>query len=154
VDFAKRGLLRDSTIIPYPGTLAEPCDVDRDAEIRRTVMTELSSGAPLPLLTTSSSCACCTPAASPGDEVAAPSTGAGGAAEITSVFQVTGMTCGHCVASVTEELSALEGVSAVDVDLVPGGASAVSVASAAPLDAAAVEAAVEEAGYALAPSGR
>jgi copper chaperone len=116
-------------------------------------MTDLSSGAPLPLLNASSSCACCAPAASPGDAVGSVS-GAGGTAGVTSVFQVAGMTCGHCVASVTEELSALAGVSAVDVDLVPGGSSAVSVTSAAELDGAAVEAAVEEAGYTLVPSTR
>jgi copper chaperone len=113
-------------------------------------MTELSSGAPLPLLTSSSSCACCAPAAS--SEPAPRSSESAG--EVTTVIQVDGMTCGHCVASVTEELGALEGVSAVDVDLVAGGRSAVSVTSAVQLDPAAVEAAVEEAGYTLASSGR
>ena len=57
------------------------------------------------------------------------------------------MTCGHCVASVTEEISELAGVEHVDVVLETG---AVTVTSAAPLDPAAVQAAVEEAGYALA----
>jgi len=114
-------------------------------------MTELSSRAPLPLLNTESSCACCTPATgSAGEPVAA----ADDTEVLTTVFQVAGMTCGHCVASVTEELSAVEGVSAVDVDLVAGGTSAVAVTSAAPLDPAVVEAAVEEAGYTLVPSGR
>lgn len=127
-------------------------------------MTELSSGTPLPLINSGSSCACCAPAdtttttdghahgaAGTASGAAAPS---GAAAEITTVLQVTGMTCGHCVASVSEELGAIDGVSAVDVDLVPGGSSAVSVTSAAELDSAAVEAAVAEAGYSLAPSGR
>lgn len=128
-------------------------------------MTELSSGTPLPLINAGSSCACCAPA----DTTAASNAGgtaesaemASGtaaaqstAAEVTTVLQVTGMTCGHCVASVTDELQALDGVSSVDVDLVPGGSSAVSVTSAAELDSAAVEAAVEEAGYSLAPFGR
>ena len=63
---------------------------------------------------------------------------------------VTGMTCHHCVASVTEELSELDGVSTVNVDLVVGGASTVTVESATPLEPAAVEAAITEAGYALA----
>jgi len=64
-----------------------------------------------------------------------------------STWTVTGMTCGHCVASVTEEVSGLAGVEDVQVDLASG---AVVVTSAAPLERADVEAAVEEAGYALA----
>ncbi|MFD1152047.1 heavy-metal-associated domain-containing protein [Saccharothrix hoggarensis] len=64
-----------------------------------------------------------------------------------STFTVTGMTCGHCVASVTEEVTKIEGVTAVDVDLPTG---AVKVTSAAPVAEADVKAAVEEAGYALA----
>lgn len=62
-------------------------------------------------------------------------------------YSVTGMTCGHCVASVTEEVSELDGVTDVSVDLPTG---AVSVTSAEPLDDDAVRAAVEEAGYQLA----
>ncbi len=65
----------------------------------------------------------------------------------TSTYTVTGMTCGHCVAAVTEEISALAGVERVDVDLASG---AVTVTSEAPLDEVAVTAAVDEAGYALA----
>lgn len=65
----------------------------------------------------------------------------------TSTWTVTGMTCAHCVASVTEEVSALPGVEDVQVDLATGE---VVVSSAAELDRAQVEAAVEEAGYALA----
>jgi copper chaperone CopZ len=57
------------------------------------------------------------------------------------------MTCGHCVASVTEEVSELPGVQDVDVVLETG---AVTVTSTEPLDDAAVRAAVEEAGYQLA----
>ncbi len=59
---------------------------------------------------------------------------------------VTGMTCGHCVASVTEEVTALAGVTEVVVDL---GSGSLTVTSAEPLDSAAVRAAVEEAGYQL-----
>ncbi|WP_235738844.1 heavy-metal-associated domain-containing protein [Nocardioides alcanivorans] len=59
-------------------------------------------------------------------------------------WTVTGMTCGHCVSSVTEEVSELAGVEQVDVDL-PSGA--VTVTSASPLEDTAVRAAVEEAGY-------
>jgi len=68
----------------------------------------------------------------------------------TTELGVTGMTCGHCVAAVTEELSAIPGVGSVDVALVPGGVSTVTVASEAPLGEDAVRAAIEEAGYALA----
>ena len=62
----------------------------------------------------------------------------------TSSYTVTGMTCGHCVASVTEEIQEIPGVQDVTVDLPTG---AVTVTSAEPLDDAAVRAAVEEAGY-------
>ena len=65
----------------------------------------------------------------------------------TQTFTVTGMTCGHCVASVTEEVSEIAGVENVDVTLETGQ---VTVTSAEPVDAAAVRAAVEEAGYQLA----
>ncbi|KTR14804.1 MULTISPECIES: heavy-metal-associated domain-containing protein [Curtobacterium] len=65
----------------------------------------------------------------------------------TETLAVTGMTCEHCVASVTEEVSELEGVTDVAVELVPGGSSAVTVTSDRPLDPAALRAAVAEAGY-------
>ena len=65
----------------------------------------------------------------------------------TSTYTVTGMTCGHCVASVTEEVQEIPGVEHVDVVLETG---AVTVTSAEPVDDAAVKAAVEEAGYQLA----
>ena len=67
----------------------------------------------------------------------------------TTTLQVSGMTCGHCVGAVTEELTALDGVRDVTVDLVAGGSSTVTVTSAAPLDAQAVATAIDEAGYAL-----
>ena len=61
-------------------------------------------------------------------------------------YTVTGMTCGHCVASVTEEVGAIAGVSAVAVDLATGR---VTVTSGGPLEVAAVKEAVAEAGYQL-----
>lgn len=64
----------------------------------------------------------------------------------TATYTVTGMTCGHCVSSVTEEVEQIPGVTAVDVDLETGN---VTVTSEAPLDAAQVKGAVEEAGYQL-----
>lgn len=65
----------------------------------------------------------------------------------TATYTVTGMTCGHCVASVTEELQEVPGVEKVDVVLETG---AVTLTSSEPVDAAAVKAAVEEAGYQVA----
>ena len=67
----------------------------------------------------------------------------------TQTWTVTGMTCGHCAASVTEEVTEISGVEKVDVDLATG---AVAVTSAAPLDDAALQAAVEEAGYTVTQS--
>ncbi|MFF7989211.1 heavy-metal-associated domain-containing protein [Kitasatospora xanthocidica] len=64
----------------------------------------------------------------------------------TSVFQVTGMTCGHCVSSVTAELTKLDGVTDVAVDLATGK---VTVDSTRPLADADVAAAIDEAGYDL-----
>jgi len=64
----------------------------------------------------------------------------------TQTFTVTGMTCGHCASSVTEEVAEVPGVENVDVALESGQ---VTVTSAEPVDAAAVQAAVEEAGYQL-----
>ena len=64
----------------------------------------------------------------------------------TETFDVIGMTCGHCVQAVTEELRRIDGVTRVDVDLAAGTAT---VESSTPLDRSAVEAAVDEAGYEL-----
>ncbi len=67
----------------------------------------------------------------------------------TSTYAVAGMTCGHCVSAVTEEISALPGVTNVAVDLVAGAISSVSVTSDAALDREQVAEAVDEAGYEL-----
>ncbi len=67
----------------------------------------------------------------------------------TTTLTVNGMTCGHCVSAVKEELGALAGVQDVEVDLVEGGDSPVTVTHASPLDRAALAAAVDEAGYTL-----
>jgi copper chaperone len=68
----------------------------------------------------------------------------------TTTVTVTGMTCEHCVAAVTEELTALHGVTGVAVDLVAGGSSTVVIDSDHVLDPAVVAEAVDEAGYAVA----
>ncbi|RVW02922.1 heavy-metal-associated domain-containing protein [Rhodococcus xishaensis] len=66
----------------------------------------------------------------------------------TAEYTVTGMTCGHCVASVKEEVGAIAGVTDVAVDLSSGR---LTIASAAPLPESAVTAAVREAGYTAQP---
>lgn len=63
-------------------------------------------------------------------------------------FNVVGMTCGHCVAAVTSEVSRIDGVTKVEVDLTSG---AVTVESDRPVDPNAFAAAIDEAGFALAP---
>ena len=68
----------------------------------------------------------------------------------TTVYGVSGMTCGHCVSAVTAELKELPGVTEVEVDLQAGRVSHVRVVSDAPLDDASVAAAVDDAGYQLA----
>ena len=65
----------------------------------------------------------------------------------SQTYTVTGMTCGHCVASVTEEVQEIPGVENVDVILETGS---LTLTSAAPVDDAAVKTAVEEAGSQLA----
>jgi copper chaperone len=65
----------------------------------------------------------------------------------TKTYTVTGMTCGHCVNSVGSEIKQIPGVTDVQVDLASG---AVTVTSEQSLDDAAVTAAVDEAGYAVA----
>jgi copper ion binding protein len=69
------------------------------------------------------------------------------AQQFTQSFHVTGMTCGHCVSAVQQEVGALAGVDGVTVDLATGE---VQVTSGRPLGAAEVAAAVDEAGYELA----
>jgi len=64
----------------------------------------------------------------------------------TQRYHVTGMTCQHCVRAVTEELTRLGGVSSVEVGLVPGGESLVTVASESPLSEEMIAAALDEAG--------
>lgn len=71
----------------------------------------------------------------------------------TTTFSVDGMTCGHCVQHVTTELTALPGVTDVNIELVNGGSSPVTVTSEAPLADEQVAAAVAEAGYAITPRG-
>ncbi len=66
---------------------------------------------------------------------------------VETTLEVVGMTCGHCVTAVHDELMSLDGVRDVQVELDSGRAQ---VTSDLPLDAAAVAAAIDEAGYELA----
>lgn len=90
-------------------------------------------------------CACC--AVPSTAETSAPV-----AAPVSEEIFVDGMTCSHCVSSVSAELNAVDGVESVTVDLNASGTSRVILHSAASVDAAAVRAAVEEAGYTVATS--
>lgn len=65
----------------------------------------------------------------------------------TAVYIVEGMSCGHCVGSVTEEVGAVAGVTGVEVDL---ESKKVAVTGEGPIDDAAVRAAIDEAGYEVA----
>ncbi len=69
----------------------------------------------------------------------------------TTTLKVDGMTCGHCVQHVTTEVTAIDGVTVVDVDLVAGGTSTVRVTSDGPIEPERFAAAVDEAGYTLSP---
>lgn len=66
---------------------------------------------------------------------------------VTAEYRVTGMTCQHCVAAVTDEVTSIDGVSAVAIDLRPEGESLVQVTSAAALSDDDLDAAIHEAGY-------
>lgn len=97
---------------------------------------------PLPMADTGGGCACCSvPTTTTLDSQAPKET-----AVNTQTFPVTGMTCGHCVSAVTEELRQIPGVTDVTVDLVAGGTSAVTVSSEQPVGESVVAAALDEAG--------
>ena len=68
---------------------------------------------------------------------------------VNSHWTVTGMSCGHCVTAVDEEVRQIDGVTDVEIDLASGS---VSVTSDAPLGTDAMAVAVAEAGYELASS--
>ena len=66
---------------------------------------------------------------------------------VTTVYQVSGMSCGHCEGAVSSEISEIPGVSSVKAVAATGE---VTVVSEAALDEAAVRAALDEAGFELA----
>ncbi|GAA0993002.1 heavy-metal-associated domain-containing protein [Acrocarpospora macrocephala] len=67
----------------------------------------------------------------------------------TATYTVKGMTCGHCVSSVKEEVGEISGITAVEVDLASG---LLTVESDDPIDSEQIKAAVQEAGYEVDPS--
>ncbi|MFD7865622.1 heavy-metal-associated domain-containing protein [Streptomyces sp. NPDC057682] len=85
---------------------------------------------------------CCSPSGSCHGEASTEAAPGG----VTTVYQVTGMTCGHCEGAVSEEISAIKGVTSVKAVASTGQ---VTVVSEAALDDEAVRAAVDEAGYEL-----
>jgi copper chaperone len=110
----------------------------------------------LPLTNVSSSgCACCAPADTENAQEPKLATEARiepASATVRAEYQVAGMTCGHCSSSVSEALTGLDGVADVQVALVPGGISTVSIAGTRVVPDAEVREAVAEAGYELALS--
>lgn len=97
----------------------------------------------------SDGCGCCAPSAPSTPSVktssapAATKTNAG--PDVPTVYQVTGMTCGHCTDSVTKAVRALPQVDDVQIDLTAGGVSTVTVTGVVPPEM--VRRAIEEAGY-------
>ncbi|MGW2558990.1 heavy-metal-associated domain-containing protein [Streptomyces sp. NPDC001514] len=85
---------------------------------------------------------CCSPAGSCHGSGATDAASAG----FTAVYEVKGMTCGHCEGAVSDEISGIAGVTSVKAVAASGQ---VTVVSDGPLDEAAVRAAVDEAGYEL-----
>lgn len=106
---------------------------------------ESTYSTPLPVVAPpTGGCGCCTPAppvqsipVTPAQEDTMP---------ITASYPAVGLTCGHCVGAVTEEILALPGVREVSVDLVAGGTSTLTVTSDSPVPDDALAAALDEAG--------
>jgi copper chaperone CopZ len=104
-------------------------------------MSTLDLRTSLPLLQTpDSGCACCT------SEPSATTRATENEISTANTFPVTGMTCGHCVAAVTEEISAIPGVTDVTVDLQPGATSTLRVTSDHGVTRDQIAAALDEAG--------
>lgn len=69
-----------------------------------------------------------------------------------TIVNIFGMTCGHCAASVIEELTALESIDAVDVHLTKGGISRAAITSSGAIDPAEISEAIAHAGYSVVPA--
>ncbi|MBE0010240.1 MULTISPECIES: heavy-metal-associated domain-containing protein [unclassified Arthrobacter] len=92
--------------------------------------------------TSSSECACCAPQDNKTKSVPA-------AGSLSASFGVTGLTCGSCASRVSSAVGEIDDVTDVQIDLVSGGTSTVTVLSNQAVPAAAVRSAVEQAGYQL-----
>ncbi|GHJ20151.1 heavy-metal-associated domain-containing protein [Streptomyces albus] len=92
---------------------------------------------------TTATSSCCSPTGSCHSQAA---TETAAAQPVTTVYEVSGMTCGHCEASVSREIGALDGVGTVQVELSTGR---VTVTSDEEPDDARIAAAVDAAGYTL-----
>ncbi|KUL52769.1 heavy-metal-associated domain-containing protein [Streptomyces sp. NRRL S-1521] len=103
----------------------------------------MSAQTELPQAASETTGSCCSPSGSCHGGDAAGETPQGA---VTTVYEVTGMTCGHCEGAVSSEISEIAGVGSVEAVAATG---LVTVVSAAPLDEEAVRAAVDEAGYEL-----
>ncbi|GGC79702.1 hypothetical protein GCM10011512_02880 [Tersicoccus solisilvae] len=68
---------------------------------------------------------------------------------MTTTVKISGMTCGHCVDAVTEELRALDGVENVAVELVNGGVSTARITTTGPVSESTISEAIAEAGYVM-----
>lgn len=66
---------------------------------------------------------------------------------MTTTLKATGLTCNHCAMSITEEVSEVEGVTSVTVDVVKDGESTITIEHTDALNTQAVEAAITEAGF-------
>ena len=128
--------------IPPWGKLSEEV-IDKLEETEHIMCTtSTAAGNELGLTDKNHSCTC-------GGDSHAESTPPSPGDAIREHYLVDGMTCSHCVSSVTEEISLLDGVHTVSVDLNAGGTSRIMVVSSAPVPAADLRAAVTAAGYAL-----
>lgn len=110
-------------------------------------MTEPTNATNRQLPLASTGCSCCAPA-DPGVTQAGEPLGSA-ASFASRTYQVEGMTCGHCAGQVTDALTALEGVADVQIDLVAGGLSTITVTGDRSISTEAVRTAVEQAGYSL-----
>jgi copper chaperone len=113
-------------------------------EERSTAMDSTYS-TPLPVLVPATGgCGCCSPTARvPSSPI---TTAQEDTMSITVSYAAEGLTCGHCVGAVTEEIFALPGVTGVSVDLVAGGTSTLTVTSDGPVPNDVLAAALDEAG--------
>jgi copper chaperone len=97
----------------------------------------------LPLAQIATGCDCC----SPQQDGRTESTASPSKEQRTADYRVAGMTCGHCVSSVSQELAKLDGVNDVQIVLVPGGISTVTIYGSEKPNPDAVRAVIAEAGY-------